>query len=58
MNINKVHIIYKGIVILLITSFLVPSIVKFAHAFENLINYIIEFEEENYLENELSEYNK
>ena len=27
-------------------------------SFENLINYIIEFEEENYLENELSEYNK
>ena len=25
---------------------------------ENLINYIIEFEEENYLENELREYNK
>ena len=28
------------------------------NSFENLINYIIEFEEENYLENELSEYNK
>ena len=28
------------------------------NSFENLINYIIEFENENYLENELSEYNK
>jgi len=31
----KAHIIYKSIVILLITSFLLPSIVKFAHVFEN-----------------------
>ncbi len=35
MDQTKAHIFFKGIVILLITSFLLPSIVKVTHIFEN-----------------------
>jgi len=35
MNTPKAHIMYKAIILLLICSFIAPSIVKFTHVFEN-----------------------